>query len=231
MPNLIERRHEQTRAAIAEAAVALFTDRGFAETTMEEVAEAAGVSRRTAYRHFPSKDDLVFELPRRWLEHFNTHVADPRPGETLRELCRRGLISVGRLIQAHAAAIVAAYSVMLATPSLRGRNGRTEDEWFERYVQLLTPAEPLDAKRSLQIATVAGALVGTTKVLVAVWAASQPDADMAAMTGAVLDQLDPIWPDWLADTPAGGPPPSHPAPMPSKRPTQPTKSRTRSPRS
>jgi hypothetical protein len=34
-------------------------------------------------------------------------------------------------------------------------------------------------------------------MLVAVWAAAQPDADMVAMTGAVLDQLDPIWPDWL----------------------------------
>jgi AcrR family transcriptional regulator len=226
MPNLIERRHEQTRAAIAEAAVALFTDRGFAETTMEDVAEAAGVSRRTAYRHFPSKDDLVFELPRRWLEHFNTFVADPQPGETLRDLCRRGLLAVGQLIQAHAAAIVAAYSVMLATPSLRGRNGRTEDEWFERYIQLLTPAEPLDTGRSLQIAVVAGALVGTTKTLVAVWAASQPEADMRAMTEAALDQLDPIWPDWLAHTPAG----PDPAPSSSKRPARTTDRRARSPR-
>jgi hypothetical protein len=33
-------------------------------------------------------------------------------------------------------------------------------------------------------------------MLVAMWAA-QPDADMVAMTSAVLDQLDPIWPDWL----------------------------------
>ncbi|MDQ1424746.1 MAG: hypothetical protein QOD72_2244 [Acidimicrobiaceae bacterium] len=202
MPNLIERRHEQTRAAIAEVAVALFTARGFAETTMEDVAEAAGVSRRTAYRHFPSKDDLVFEHPRRWLEHFNDHAADPQPGENLRDLCRRGLLAVGQHIQAHASAIVAAYAVMLTSPTLRGRNGRTEDEWFARYIQLLTPAQPLDAARSLQIAVVAGALVGTTKMLVAVWATSQPGADIGAMTRAVLDQLDPIWPDWLARTPA-----------------------------
>jgi len=208
MPNLVERRHEQTRATIAESAVALFTEQGFAETTMEQVAEAAGVSRRTAYRHFPSKDDLVFEHPRRWLAHFNACVAEPEPGETLRELCRRGLIAVGALIQAHAPAIVAAYSVMLTSPSLRGRNGRTEDEWLARYIELLSPAEPLDARRSLEVAVVAGALVGTTKMLVAVWAASQPEGDMAAMTRAVLDQLDPIWPNWLANTPAGHQPAS-----------------------
>jgi AcrR family transcriptional regulator len=202
MPNLIERRHEQTRAAIADAAVALFAERGFAETTMDDVAEAAGVSRRTAYRHFPSKDDLVFEQPRRWLVHFDDHIAEPQPGETQRERCRRGLLAVGRLIQANAESIAAAYGVMVATPSLRGYNGRTEDEWFERYVELLTPAGKGRPERAVPIATVAGALVGTTKALVAVWAAGQPGADMEAMTRAALDQLDPVWPDWLARAPA-----------------------------
>jgi AcrR family transcriptional regulator len=201
MPTLLERRHEQTRGAIAEAAVALFAQRGFADTTMEDVADAAGVSRRTAYRHFPSKDDLVFEHPHRWLVHFNEQVADEQPGETQRARCRRALLATARHIQAHAGPILAAYAVMLATPSLRGYNGRTEDEWFSRYLSLLTPSGTVEADRALQIATVAGALVGTTKTLVAVWAAGQPHADMETLTRAVLDQLDPIWPDWLADAP------------------------------
>jgi AcrR family transcriptional regulator len=201
MPTLIERRHEQTRAAIADAAVALFAERGFAETTMGDVADAAGVSRRTVYRHFPSKDDLVFEHPRRWLEHFNREIGQLRAGESQRERCRRGLVAVAQLIQAHAGPITAAYNVMLATPSLRGYNGRTEDEWFERYMELFTPPGPIEPQRALQIATVAGSLVGTTKALVGVWAAGQPEADMEAMTRAALDQLDPIWPDWLAQAP------------------------------
>jgi AcrR family transcriptional regulator len=199
MPNLTERRHEQTRAAIADAAVALFGERGFAETTMDDVADAAGVSRRTAYRHFPSKDDLVFEQPRRWLVHFNNHIAQARPDETQRDRCRRGLLAVASLIQAHAGSIAAAYKVMIATPSLRGYNGRTEDEWFERYLELFTPPGLVTPERALQVATLAGALVGTTKA----WSrAGQPDADMEAMTRTALDQLDPVWPDWLADAPA-----------------------------
>ena len=164
---------------------------------MEDVAEVAGVSRRTAYRHFPSKDDLVFEQPRRWLAHFDAEVAVRPAGETLRQMCRRGLVAVAELIEANAESVLSAYSVFRATPSLRGRNGLLEDEWFERYLELLTPSRRLSPARTLQIATVAGALVGTTTMLVAVWAAAQPNADMVAMTGAVLDQLDPIWPDWL----------------------------------
>ena len=197
MPNLIERRHEQTRTAIADAAVALFIEHGFVETTMDDIADAAGVSRRTAYRHFPSKDDLVFEQPRRWLHHFNATIDDLHPGETLRQRCRRGLLAVAGLIQANAASVLPAYNVFVTTPSLRGGNGRIQDEWFERYLQLLTPAGRVSPARALQIATVAGALVGTTTMLTALWATSQPGADIVRMTTAALDQLDPIWPDWL----------------------------------
>jgi hypothetical protein len=91
---------------------------------------------------------------------------------------------------------------MVATPSLRGYNGRTEDEWFERYMELLTPSGLVEPERALQVATLGGALVGTTKALVGLWAAAQPEADMKAMTRAALDQLDPVWPEWLARAPA-----------------------------
>lgn len=196
MPRLNERRREQTRTAIADAAVELFIQRGFGETTMEEVADAAGVSRRTAYRHFPTKDDLVFEQPRRWLAHFDAEIATRHPGESMREVCRRGLIAVARLIDSSSSSVLPAYSVFSATPSLRGANARIQDEWFERLVALLTPSRPPSASRRLQVATIAGALVGTTTMLVAMWAA-EPGGDIVAMTAAALDQLEPIWPPWL----------------------------------
>lgn len=165
--------------------------------TMDQVADAASVSRRTAYRHFPSKDDLVFEQPRRWLVHFEETIAEPTPGESPRDRCRRGLLAVARLIEANAESIIPAYNVMLSTPSLRGYNGRTEDAWFARYLELLSPSRDLDGEAMVEIATIAGSLVGTTKALVGVWVATRPAADMEALTRAALDQLDPIWPDWL----------------------------------
>ena len=45
---------------IAVTALELFTTAGFDKTTMNDVAEAAGVSRRTAFRYFASKNDLVW---------------------------------------------------------------------------------------------------------------------------------------------------------------------------
>ena len=49
-----------TKYRISETAMALFLTEGYANVTVEAVAEASSVSRRTVFRHFESKDELVF---------------------------------------------------------------------------------------------------------------------------------------------------------------------------
>lgn len=58
-PTLRERQRSETRRVIQAHAVRLFTDRGYDAVTVADVAEAAGVSAMTVFRHFPTKEDLV----------------------------------------------------------------------------------------------------------------------------------------------------------------------------
>jgi mycofactocin system transcriptional regulator len=51
---------EDTRARIEQAALALFTRQGFEQVTIDEIAEAAGISRRTFFRHVTAKADAVW---------------------------------------------------------------------------------------------------------------------------------------------------------------------------
>lgn len=53
------RKQEFVRDAIWDAAIELFTEKGFGETTVDDIAAAAGTSRRTFFRHFESKRDLI----------------------------------------------------------------------------------------------------------------------------------------------------------------------------
>lgn len=48
------------RARLQEAALALYEERGFDETTVEEIAERAGLTRRTFFRHFADKREVLF---------------------------------------------------------------------------------------------------------------------------------------------------------------------------
>jgi AcrR family transcriptional regulator len=56
---LQERKRQLVRQEIAHAAWLLFADRGYEKATVEAIARAAGVSRRTFFRYFSSKEDVV----------------------------------------------------------------------------------------------------------------------------------------------------------------------------
>ncbi len=60
MSTLRERNRLRTRDDIATAAIALFEEQGYDATTTEQIAKAAGVSVATYFRHFPSKEDVLF---------------------------------------------------------------------------------------------------------------------------------------------------------------------------
>jgi AcrR family transcriptional regulator len=63
-PGHRERKRAQTRARIIAEAFKLFVARGFDAVTLDEIAAAAGISRRTFFHYFASKEDLAFA----WLD-------------------------------------------------------------------------------------------------------------------------------------------------------------------
>jgi AcrR family transcriptional regulator len=54
-----DRKKNETRQALRDAAHRLFAEKGFSQTTIDDIAEAADVSRRTFFRYYDSKDDLL----------------------------------------------------------------------------------------------------------------------------------------------------------------------------
>jgi AcrR family transcriptional regulator len=82
---LRETKKLQTRQAIAAAGMRLFVTRGFDHVTVGEVAREAGVSEKTVFNYFPTKEDIFFdEVPDR-LEALTETVRERRPGQSLVE--------------------------------------------------------------------------------------------------------------------------------------------------
>ena len=79
-PTLRDRNRARARAEIVAAAHRLFLAQGFAETSVEQIAEAAGVAPRTVFRHFPRKEDLVFHRHAEQVGRF-AQLLDEQPAD------------------------------------------------------------------------------------------------------------------------------------------------------
>ena len=85
---LRERKRQETLARITEVGLRMFNDRGFEATTLDAIAEAAGISRRTFFHYFKSKDDILLAqtgMGDSLSKALETRRPEARPVEALRE--------------------------------------------------------------------------------------------------------------------------------------------------
>lgn len=82
VPSLKERQRRERAALILEAAERVLAEKGYHDTSMEEIAARVGIAKGTIYLHYPSKEDLVLALFARELRAFQQLVdeAAAQPG-------------------------------------------------------------------------------------------------------------------------------------------------------
>lgn len=85
-PPLTERQKAETRREIARQAVRLFTAKGVAATSAEEIAAAVGISVRSLWRHFPNKERCVLPLLTEPLAVTAAALREWRKGDDVTEL-------------------------------------------------------------------------------------------------------------------------------------------------
>jgi len=108
---LREFKKQRTRQAIADAAMRLFVERGFDHVTVAEVAEAVGVSDKTVFNYFPTKEDLFFDEVDEREAALLAAIRDRKPGESIAaalrghevtdcgRMCTVGFAAFARLIE------------------------------------------------------------------------------------------------------------------------------------
>jgi AcrR family transcriptional regulator len=169
MVGLRERKKQRTRRALIEAALRLFDEKGYEETTLAEIAAEAEVSTRTFFSYFASKEDVVFHDGESRMELALGLIASRRPDEPLHTLLLR-------LIQAStswayededfsAAEVPLRMRLIMSEPALQARGLHL---LFDSQVQLAEALE--DAFRGeidqVEAAAAVGGLIGATKLAV-----------------------------------------------------------------
>ncbi|QOY86773.1 TetR family transcriptional regulator [Paludibaculum fermentans] len=101
LPTLQLRKQQFVRDAIWDAAIDLFAEKGFDETTVDDIARAAGVSRRSFFRYFASKNDLMAHAMLSYGTILTAAIDSCPPGFTLREVLQATVLEVVKASAAH----------------------------------------------------------------------------------------------------------------------------------
>lgn len=179
MPRTSERGGPLTRRKISDVATTLFLDRGFDAVTVADVAREAGVSSVTVFKHFPRKEDLLFDREEDAVEILRSAVRDRASGAgvlaSLREVAFR-LVDDRHALSGVKAGSIPFFRTVAASPALIARAREIASE-LERALADLLDGDPEfggDAAlfAALFIAGYATVLTGTARRVIA---AGSPD--------------------------------------------------------
>ncbi|GIE75678.1 hypothetical protein Aph02nite_16280 [Actinoplanes philippinensis] len=139
---------QATRTAIADAALALFLEKGFDRVTVAEVGRAATVSVNTVFNYFPTKEDLFFDRQDEVIQRLARAVRDRVPGETPAAAVHRAFLE--RLDRDDATlgldpAAARFWRVVDDSPALLARARLLRELTEEALATALTAAAPPDA--------------------------------------------------------------------------------------
>jgi AcrR family transcriptional regulator len=167
---LRERKKERTRQLLADTARRLFSERGFEQVSVAEIARAAEVSPATVFNYFPNKEDLVYSRLEVFEQQLLKAIRERPRGEAVIAAFRdfilepRGLLAATD--EAAAKELVAVTRMIAASPALLAR----EQQIFARYTEVLAKliAEETGASAGdVRPYVVANALIGVHRSLIA----------------------------------------------------------------
>jgi AcrR family transcriptional regulator len=126
-----------SRGRLAQAALELFAEQGYAATSPAAIAERAGLTERTFYRYFPDRRDVLFGGEDRMRERLVGAVATALPAAGAGEALRRGLLDLASEIQPGRARAQQRAQVIFAEPELAERELAKVSAWTTALAQVL----------------------------------------------------------------------------------------------
>ena len=173
------------RGRLEQAALELYVERGFEQTTVAEIAERAGLTERTFFRHFADKREVLFAGAGALQELLVTAVADAPDSAAPMEAIAAALEAAGALLQERRDYSRQRQAVIAANPALQERE----------LIKLATLASALaDALRRRAVADPAAGLtaeagIAVFKIAFELWVDGTGQQDLPQIIRESLNEL------------------------------------------
>ncbi|NBE54909.1 TetR family transcriptional regulator [Streptomyces boluensis] len=196
---LAQRKRQLVADELSEAALQLLAQKGFDGVTIDEIAATAGVSKRTFFRYFASKEDVVVQFLADMGTGMRAELAGRPEGEPP-SVALRHAVWVSMAVCAdrsdHAARALSVVQLILRTPALRARFLERQAQWRDELAAELGTRLDLDPDTELYPRLAAGMALTAFDTVLHRWSDSDGTADPSDLTdrtfavlGAALDAV------------------------------------------
>jgi TetR/AcrR family transcriptional regulator, regulator of mycofactocin system len=182
------RRRVTSRAELEQAAFTLFAANGFDETTVDDIAAAAGIGRRTFFRYFPSKNDIPWGAFETELEKMRTRLKACPPEIPLMAAIRLALIDFNYVPPAQVPLHRRRMELILRVPTLFAHSALRFTAWRQVVAEF---AAERTGRRPDELApqAVAHAVLGVALAAYEHWL-DDPSADIGTLLDAAMRELE-----------------------------------------
>lgn len=189
-PGLRERRKRLTAAELETAAFRLFGERGFDSVTVDDIAAEADVSRRTFFRYFASKEDVLLADHLVQLARLREAMAARPPDEPVLTALRNALLSMTTDFEDRKEMIILRGRIMRDTPSLQARSLVHQQAWENAMQEMVAERLGVDPVADLRPGVVSATTLAAMRVAFTNWLTAGAEDDLIALTAEALDLLD-----------------------------------------
>ncbi|MCX4706525.1 TetR/AcrR family transcriptional regulator [Streptomyces sp. NBC_01373] len=174
---LREQTRSVVRALLTKTALELFATKGYDDTTLEEIAAAAGVSKRTLFNYFRNKEDLALnglsEQGELIAERLAERPADEDPWTSL-----RAAFQVLEEMDLTAERRLEMTTLLFGNESLRAGHAEKQARWQDLFAPLIEPRLPDSDHRTLQARAIAAAAITCLQAATEEWMRLGAQADI-----------------------------------------------------
>ena len=182
------RKRVTSRAELENTAFGLFAARGFEHVTVDEIAAAAGIGRRTFFRYFPSKNDIPWGAFEAELERMRALLKACPPEVPLMDAIRLALVDFNRVSPAQVPMHRRRMELILRVPTLLAHSTLRFTAWREVIAEFVAERTGL-RPGELAPQAIAHAVLGVAIAAYEHWLDDQ-SADLSALLHDAMRQLD-----------------------------------------
>jgi TetR/AcrR family transcriptional regulator, regulator of mycofactocin system len=190
------RRRVTSRAELEHVAFDLFGRQGFERTTIDDIAAAAGIGRRTFFRYFPSKNDVAWGDFDKELSRMRAQLKSVSRRTPLMDAIRVAIVDFNRIDPDQVRWHRRRMDLILRTPALQAHSTLRYAAWREVIAEFVADrtGQPADA---LTPRTIAYTALGVAVAAYEQWLETE-DADLGGMLDTAMRELAAAFADSLS---------------------------------